>query len=345
MDFSKSYSSEWKLYRVNMDTWADGNPVRGFLSASIEKTKDGMVESGSFEIDADTYDKFEEGYYRLVMYGTQDGRTERFEICTLYCFLVSGTLDKRRDTRSITGKSVLAPIEQLSMPTGSFVAGGSDCAAYIGNALRKSLAAPVVVNGSFTLNEDYVFDVGANVLETVWNLLDAGRWCLQISGDGTVTIAPLSQEPQYTFPIGMESMVFPGIGYETDMSSVPNRFMAMSQDGKFFQAVNDDPSSPVSTVSWGFIVDAGGVETSPTLTNGETLQEYCDRNLMELSVQQQSISYSREYIHGLLPNTLVRGTLGIERINGDFRIENQSLECGSGIKVSERAIREVKLWE
>lgn len=345
MDFSRSYSSNWKLYKVNMDTWADGKALDGFLSASVEKTKDGMVESGSFEVDVETYSDFEEGYYRLVMYGTQDGVTERFEITTLYCFLVSGNLDKRRDTRSITGKSVLTPIEQLSMPMGSFVSGNADCAAYIGNLLRKTLAAPVEVMGSFTLNEDYVFDIGSNVLEAVWTLLDAGKWCLQISGDGTVTVAPLSQEPQLTFPKGMESMVFPGIGYETDMSGIPNRFMALSADGKLCEAINDDPLSPVSTVNRGFIVDSGGVESSPTTINGESLQEYCERKLRELSVQQQSISYSREYIHGLLPNTLVRGTLGLERINGDFRIENQSLECGSGIKVSEKAVREVNLWE
>lgn len=345
MDFSRSYSSEWKLYRVNADTWADGEPLKGFVSASIEKTKDGMVESGNFEVDADAYGDFDEGYYRLVMYGTQDGITERFEISTLYCFLVSGVLDKRRDTRSITGKSVLTPIEQRLMPVGSYISESADCASFIGNTLRRYLAAPVEVAGSFTLNESYVFDVGANVLETVWNLLNAGGWCLQISGDGTVIVAPLQRVPQHTFPKGMESMVFPGISYETDMSGIPNRFMAMSPDGTLYQSVNDDPQSPSSTVSRGFVVDANGVETSPTLVDGESMQEYCDRNLRELSVLKQSISYSREYIHELMPNSLVRGTLGLERISGDFRIENQSLECGFGIKVSERSVREVNLWE
>lgn len=345
MDFSRSYSSRWRLYRVNMDTWADGEPLKGFMSASIEKTSDGMMESGSFEVDSDQYSDFDEGYHRLVMYATQDGRTERFPISTLYCFHVSGTLDKRRDTRSITGKSVLAPIESLSMPVGSYVAAGTDCAAYIGDVLRNNVSAPVVVRGSFTLNEDYVFDLGSNALENVRTLLDVGRWCMSIAGDGTITVQALPTEPQFTFPVGMESMVFPSIGYETDTSTVPNRFMAMSPDGTLYQAVNDDPNSPVSTTRRGFVVDANNVEQSPTRVNGESYQEYCDRNLRELSVLRRTISYSREYIPELAPNSLVRGTLGIERINGDFRVTNQSLECGAGIKVTESSMKEVNLWQ
>jgi len=54
MDWSRSYSSDWHVYRVNRDTWAYAVRVTGVDSVSITRTADGaMLESGSMTITGD----------------------------------------------------------------------------------------------------------------------------------------------------------------------------------------------------------------------------------------------------------------------------------------------------
>lgn len=342
-DFSRPYASKWRLYRIDPRNWSEQDEVGGVISASISRNSGGMLESGSIELDSPIGGGFDEGYYRLVLNATQDGRTERHDISTLYCSRTSGVVDRRYDRKTLTGRSVLVPASGVAMPMGSFLPKGSDAVAYVARILGSTLAAPVVAVGSFTLADDYVFDIGSKVLDVVWTVLNAGGWTMFVDGSGVVTVAKLPSEPTIDMPEDMAGVLYPEISYETDLIEVPNRYVAIDDSGNMAYAVNDSPNSLVSTVSRGFIVDAD-MDTSPTLLGGETLAEYCRRRLTEASVVSDTRSYTREYIPNLLPDMLIRGTLSTVGMTGAMRIDNQSLECGVGVVVSESSKREVALW-
>jgi hypothetical protein len=229
------------------------------------------------------------------------------------------------------------------MPRGSFLPKGSDAVDYVSDILDSVLAAPVVTSGSFSLADDYVFDLGARALDVVWTVLDAGGWTMFVNGSGVVTVAPLPSEPSVDMPEDMARVFFPEISYETDLTEIPNRYVAIDGDGNVAYAVNDSINSLVSTTTRGFVVDAD-VDTSPMLLGGETLGDYCVRKLAEASVVSDARSYTREYIPNLLPDMLIRGTLSTVGMIGAMRVDTQSLECGTGITVSESAKREVMLW-
>jgi hypothetical protein len=99
----------------------------------------------------------------------------------------------------------------------------------------------------------------------------------------------------------------------------------------------------VSTVRRGHALDV--VDTKPVRINGETLYGYCARKLEEASVYSRSYSYDREWWPDLMPHDIVRAAMPDVGMVGDLRVTRQSLACGHGIVVTERAEMEEALWQ
>ena len=197
MDWSKPYSSYWRVFRVNKKTWADAEQISGIDTATIEKTaNDDLLESGSMDITADT---FETGYYRIVMTAEQDGGAERVEIATLLFESTSGTRDYGRETKTAEGHSVLYPASCFLLSEGSYASSGIDGAQYVAGLLSSVVNAPIVCDGSFTLNESVVHSFGCSVLEAAWSVLDAGNFIMRITGNGEIHILPKPNEATTVF--------------------------------------------------------------------------------------------------------------------------------------------------
>ena len=342
-DFSRSYSARWRVYRVDRNTWADSYVMDGFLSADVSTSSGDMLQSGSLTFQSEPYAPFPEGYYRLVMYATQDGVTDRHDIATLYCVSTGGKVAKGSDLRNVTGMSVLHCANTRSVEDGTTVTKGSDGVRFVGRLLAGVLDAPVETVGSFVVSEHFTFAIGTSVLEAATTVLNSGGWCMQIAGDGTVTLRPMPTEPDLTLSRDGSGLLMPEESYELDTSSVPNRYMAT--DGIYVGvAINDDPASSVSTRNRGFIVDAEPmVDTSPVLIGGETMDGYCNRKLRELSVVYNSRSYEREYAEGVFPNSIIRREYDSGTV--DMRVDSQTIRCGPGVIVSERSLVGVSVWQ
>ena len=340
-DFSKSFGFELQVYEVDPVTWADNRLVGGFTSASVSRTTGRMLESGSFKADMALGEQFGEGYYRLVMRVRQGG-LERYDLSTLYCTSISGSVDHGVDEVSIEGVSVLYPAQNKVMEIGSYVPKGADGAAYVRRILSESIHAPVTAAGSFELADDFVFDIGAKVLDCAWDVLESAKWCMQIDGRGRVTIMPVPTRSKLTIS---ESVTMAGISYEQAVADVPNRYIAF--DGTTLgQCVNEDPESVVSTVSRRFVKDFdGGVDTSPALIAGETIDAYCRRKLRELSSVTQQITSTCEYHDGILPFSMVTVRTQPDNEMHDVMVSSQDVTCGQDVSVSETYVREVRLWQ
>lgn len=336
MNWGQSYSATWRVFRVNRDTWADGAQVEGVDSVNVTRTADGsLLESGGLSITGD----LEPDYYRVVMTAEQGGEVERVDVATLLFEVNGGKYDYGTTQQDADGYSVLYPASVTTIIAGEYAPAGVDGAQYAGQLLASAINAPVEVEGGFTLNDNVVHEIGSSVIEAVWSVLDAGNHIIQIDGRGVVHILALPTEPALVLDSSNTSLLANGIGYESDIADVPNRYIVITDNSRTL-AVNSDPESSVSTVRRGYCVDY--VDESPTPVNGETMSAYADRRLKELSVMNDARSYSREYAAGVNLYSIVRAS--IDGLEGDLRVQSQTIKCGRGITVEEKADREVALW-
>lgn len=337
MDWGRPYTATWRIFKVNRRTWADGELVTGVDKASVSRTADGdLLETGSLDVTGD----FETDYYRIVMTANQGGEVERVDVATLLFEVEKGKTNYGTTSHSVDGHSVLYPASTTSIVTGAYAPKGVDGAQYAKNLLEGAINAPVEAEGSFILDDHVVHELGAPVLEAVWDVLTAGGFVIQIDGRGVVHIRPKPVEPSLVIDSLTSDIVFPGIDYDKDLSGIPNRYVVIV-DNNITIAENNDPESVISTVNRGYCVDQ--VDTSPILVNGETLGRYANRKLKEASVVKENKNYKREYAPDVYLYSIVKAT--IDGLEGDLRVESQSIECGNGITLSEKASREIILWQ
>lgn len=342
IDWSKSYNAIWRVFRINEQTWADSMLLAGVESASVTRSCSGnapMLESGSMTVSADS---FERGYYRLVLNVQQGVQSERIEVSTMLCDSTKRTMGFGTTLQTVTCNSVLYPAYTERILDGTYVPAKYDCAEYAANLLRGCIKAPVEVEGGFSLSDTHWFKFGIRILEAVWEILGIGGYVMQIDGRGVVHIRPKPTTPALSLDGARASLLSDSVTFSLESSKVPNRYIAKG-DELIAIAVNDDPESPVSTVSRGYIYDE--VDDSPQPLTTETFEGYARRRLEELSTDISDVrTYTREFWPDVYPFDLVTGTLESIGVTGKMRVMNQSIKCSGGVTVSEQAAREITLW-
>ena len=306
MDWTKSYSASWRVFRVNETTWADSELIKGVDSINITRSCSGdcpRLESGSMTV---TGNEFESGYYRIVMNATQGVETERVDVATLLCESSKSTHDYGSSQHSVSCNSVLYPAYTERVLDGAYIPAGTNVAEYAANMLSGCIKAPVEYEGGFTLADFYWFEFGIRILDAVWEALNIGGYVMQIDGRGTVHIRPRPTQAAMSLDGANVSLLSTKVQSELNASDVPNRYIAKS-DLTVAIAINDSPDSPVSTVSRGYYYDE--IDESPAQIDGETLSMYALRRLSELSTAVTAVrSYQREFMPDVYPFDLVTGT-------------------------------------
>jgi hypothetical protein len=133
-----------------------------------------------------------------------------------------------------------------------------------------------------------------------------------------------------------------------DLYGIPNVVEVIYSNGHdsyYARAVNNDPNSPISTVSRGREIIYR--VTDPDLLGNPLeyqIQEYANQLLRELS----SIEYTITYTHGYCPvrvGDCVRinySRAGITDVKA--KVISQSIKCEPGCPVTEKAVFTTKLW-
>lgn len=342
LDWQRSYSSAWRVYRVNVETWADGDRVDGIDSITVTRDATGtapLMESGTVTV---TNAKIPRGWYRIAMVAEQDGTRERVDVATLELVRSGGTTDHGVPTDSVTARSVLYPASTLELSPSQYAPAGSDGAEYAARLLRLNCAAPVeVVGGGFPLAGNVVPKDGESALSVAWRVCDAGGHVIRITGSGTIRVMPRPTTPALELDGAGASLLLPSVDYGDAYDGVPNR-LTVTEGTNRVTVTNEDAASPTSRQQVGYWIDES--ERNPTRVGGETLDAYARRRLAELSTVRMERTYKRKWWPEVYPLDVVRASLASVRLDGDLRIERQSLECGAGITVTERAVKEVSTW-
>lgn len=350
MDLTDSYTSSFRLMRVNTQTWEDEEEIATVHTARVDRncTDDySLLETSQITLNTEIGFEFDPGWYRLEMLATDtSGEHLRLPIATHRIQATSGILNRGFDEKTLTGQSVLQPAAKKKMAVGTHVPVGVNAVDYVIDLLAKaSPAVPVTAVGNgFIVDEHYVFDPQTSYLRAAWDVLGMGDWCMQIDGSGLVTIMAKPDEPSLVLDRSTRRIVLPGINYDFDLSNIPNHYVAVDSAGNTYEAFNTYEWSDTSVQSMdGLINDY--IDTAPTPINGEGLDGYVRRRLEEESIALRKFSYTREYVPGVDPYDLVSAYLVSDGMVGDLRVLSQSLTCSHGITVTETAAEEIMEYE
>lgn len=351
IDFSQSYSAEWRVVEVDPDTWDDGDEVPGVFSASVNKdcTDDvPLLETATIEIDTDITEELGDGWYRIIMRANQGVDYEDYPISTVLVQKSSDMISYGRKSVSFSGASVLKLLEDIKN-TGQdyrYVPKGVNGAKWAAELIDSIVPSTVELYGDgFTLTDNIVFSPGVSYLSMVWKVLDSGdpKHVIMLDGDGNVEVLKRPTEPTFYLNRGTMRLLAPTFNRTLSSEGAYNRYYAIDRDGTMEVVENHDPTSPLSYEVRRRWVDY--VDTAPAKVNGETLYSYVRRKLEESSLIIRTYSYKREYDPNVRPFSLIRATIPTEGLDGDLRVYTQAMTLGgNGILVDESAGLEIKGW-
>ena len=334
-DFSKPYTASWRMTKVDPGTWEAYDEITGVTDLSISRDATSsvpMLESGTMKVVLPILDEFEEGYYRVQMLARQ-GSYDRHDVGTFLAIPGNDTKSSDRKVTNVSLCSVLKPADEIVMIAGSYIYKGSDGADWVGTQLRKCLAAPVHVDGSFTVDSYHVFCGGTTYLEAVWEVLDAAGWCMRIDGHGEVTVMKKPSEPKAFLDRLHAHDYRPDISDANAVQEIPNRYYATDWTGERVTVVNENQNSRTSFQKRCRYIDYW--DDSPTLINGESLLGYAKRRLKEESTIVRKFTYTRVYD----PDLTVFDMIGVNKpdmdLVGEARIIGQELTIGNGVEIKE----------
>lgn len=335
-NWATGYSAQYYAAIVDPATWRDVGVIE-ITGGTIKRESTGERESA--EVACVNYRIPVELWIRIYL----DARKEDGSAAHVPLFTGIATTpgDDSHGTWSMNALecySVLKPASDVYLQTGYYVASGSDAGAVITELLSLS-AAPVIVHGTTPrITESIVAESGETHLSMVDRILTAIGWRLRIDGNGTINIMPMPTETVVTFDPIANDMIKPNVKITEDRSACPNVYMAVC-DKSTGIARDDDPDSPLSTVSRGREVWAK--ETGVTLTGGESIAEYAARRLVEAQRVQQGASYARRYHPDVRPGDLIRMQYPVQRLTGTYRVDSQSVALGYAAETSEQIYKEL----
>lgn len=338
MDWTRSYTAKWRVYHVDPDTWGELDEIENITSVSVEKdgTSDvPKLESFSMRSITEKGDKFEAGWYRIILFTIQDSRVERWPIGTGIFESFDGEDDYNRTNWDVKGYSVLQPAADVKIPVGTYIPKETNALNYVKKLLNESTPAPVTIEGEAKLDDYLVFDGDTSYLEAIWTVLDAIDFVMQIDGEGGIHVLPSPKEEKEVFDLSFMGLMRRTTRHALEISDVPNRYIAI-EDNEKAVAINDSDSD-MSIQARGRYIDY--IDFSPVRLYGETLQSYAERKLKSLSSVYQKFTYTREYYPGIFPYDYVKVIVPSPLFEQPamFRIFKQSLKLGNGIEVSETA--------
>lgn len=332
MDWSKGYSSQCYMEKVDPQTWRDVGTIQ-ITGGSVIRERDGLQHSASVEcLDYDD----REQWVRIYLDTRQNGSGVHEALFTGLATSPEYEIDHRRRNNKLECYSVLKPAEDVLLPRGYYVPAGANGASEIRKLLTVTPAPVTVVGVAPSLSSSIVAEDGESHLSLVEKILTAINWRLRINGKGEISVEAQNENPVIDFDPVEHDVIETEIEVEFDWFSVPNVFLAIDDDMTGI-ARDDSPDSPLSTVNRGR--EVWMEETSCDLAENETIAEYAQRRLKEEQRVSQIVSYNRRYIPEVYPGDVIRLRYPEQGLDDNFIVDSQSIELGYGAKTSEEVIK------
>lgn len=349
-DWLSSMQQTFEYYIVDPGTWMNTKMLTNVKSCTINRDAD--VETlGSATID--TTESLGECYIRVYLVTVQNGVTERHPLDTFLVQSPSTTFNGKVQGFSLDAYTPLLELKENPPPLGYSILKDANIMNNAYRIVREHARAPVVqASCSETLFNDFVANSDDTWISFLTDLIANAKYTFSLDELGRILFSPkqdtASLQPVWTYDDSNSSILYPEITIDRDLYGIPNVVEVIYSSGSdyyYARVVNDDPNSPISTVSRGreIIHRVTDLDMIGNPTENQ-IQEYAERLLRELSTLEFTVTYS----HGYCPvrlgdcvrlNYTRAGLTGIKA-----KVISQSIKCEPGCQVTEKAVFTNKLW-
>ena len=330
MDWSKGFSATYYMSIVDPVTWRDVDRIE-IKGGEISRSESELVESA--DVDCVRYGQSSERYVRIWLNTKQGGgRSSHTALFTGLATSPNRDINGTLTTNKVQCYSVLKPAKDVLLQRGWYAPAGMSGASIVKDLLSV-IPAPVKIDGSApNLAQAVIAENGESHLSMAWKVLNAINWRIRIEGDGTVVLCSQADSVSAIFDPLSNDVIEPQITVEYDWYGCPNVFRAVMDDISAV-ARDDDPDSPLSTVSRGR--EIWMEETDCDLNAGETISQYAHRRLKEEQSIAMKVSYDRRFIPSVRVGDLIGLRIPAHKITGTFIVESHTVEIGHGARTSE----------
>ncbi len=349
-DWTKTMQQTFEYYIVDPGTWRDTRKINTVISSSI--TRDSTLETlGSASITI--AESLGECYIRIYLITIQNGIREKHSLGTFLVQSPSYSFDGKIKNVTLDAYTPLLELKENPTPLGYSVLKDENILDTAYRIVREQVRAPVIKpQKDEVLNTNFVANLNDTWITFVRDLVANADHSLALDDMGRIFFSPnqdtMSLQPIWTFDDSNSSILYPELSVDRDLYGIPNIVEVIYSNGTEYyygKAVNDDPSSPISTVNRGRQITHR--ESNPSLLGNpsqDRVQEYAENLLKEMS----SLEYTVTYTHGYCPvrigdcvrlNYTRAGLKGIKA-----KVISQNINCESGCPVTEKAVFTTELW-
>ena len=349
-DWTKTMQQTFEYYIVDPETWRDTRKINTVISSSI--TRDSTLETlGSASITI--AESLGECYIRIYLITIQNGIRAKHSLGTFLVQSPSYSFDGKIKNVTLDAYTPLLELKENPTPLGYSVLKDENILDTAYRIVREQVRAPVIKpQKDEVLNTNFVANLNDTWITFVRDLVANADHSLALDDMGRIFFSPnqdtMSLQPIWTFDDSNSSILYPELSVDRDLYGIPNVVEVIYSNGTEYyygKAVNDDPSSPISTVNRGRQITHR--ESNPSLLGNpsqDRVQEYAENLLKEMS----SLEYTVTYTHGYCPVRIgdcVRLNYRRAGLNGiKAKVISQNIKCESGCPVTEKAVFTTELW-
>ena len=349
-DWTKTMQQTFEYYVVDPGTWKDIKKIDCVLNSSI--SRDSTLETlGSASITVS--ESIGECYIRIYLVTIQNGVKEKHSLGTFLVQSPSYSFDGKIKNITLDAYTPLLELKENPTPLGYSILKDENILETAYRIVREQVRAPVVkTQNDEVLNSNFVANLNDTWITFIQDLIANAEHSLALDDVGRVLFTPnqdpMSLQPIWTYDDSNSSILYPELTVDRDLYGIPNVVEVIYSDGTEYyygRAVNEDPSSPISTINRGREITHR--ESNPNLLGNPSqkrIQEYAENLLKELS----SLEYTVTYTHGYCPVRIgdcVRLNYKRAGINGiKAKVVSQNIKCESGCPVTEKAVFTTELW-
>ncbi len=349
-DWTKSMEQTFEYYIVDPETWANKSRINNVKSCLISRDLEAET-LGSATIDIS--ESIGEEYIREYLVTNQNGIIEKFPLGTHLVQTPSSRCDGKSTEVSIDAYTPLMELKENPPLLGYALLKGENIMDRAYMLTREHARAPVIQ----TKDDKILFDHFVSNTDDTWlsfisDLLRNAKYQFDLDEMGRILFAPKQNtaalQHVWTYDDNNSSILFPEVTVNHDLYGIPNvvEIIHSTDAGSFsVRAVNNDSSSPTSTVARGREITYR--ETNPSFAGNPTkeqVQDYAEQLLRDMS----SIEYTLSYTHAYCPVRvgdcvrLNHSQAGLNNVKA--KVISQTIKCEPGCPVTETATYTSKLW-
>ena len=343
-DWTRSMKQTFEYYKVDPISWRDTDEIKVVKSSEIDWDSDtDTLLSATLDITGE----MDECYIRIYLIATQDRIEYRIPLATCLVQTPATKYNGRYKSQTLDAYSPLTELKETYPPFGYSVLKGNVIMPLASQLCAENLRAPVIPSIDDKLLEtDFVSDPQEKWMEFLPSFMANAKFRFGLEPTGEVIFQPVQEiaslREKWTYSDDNSSILYSDLDVERDLYGIPNIIEVFFTQGSYHlhtRVINNDPNSPVSTVSRGREIVYR--ETDPDvfgIPNQQQLNDYALERLRNLSSLEYTVTYSHGYCPVRIGDCVLLNYQRAGLSNIKALVKSQHITCRPGCKVDEMAV-------